>query len=1082
MIDQVPEQYSRGILAWFAQNRFAADMLMVMILVGGFVAARSLPETVFPDLDPRVINIVVPYPGSTPDEVEEGINRRIEEAITGIEGIERVRSVAREGSGSVTAELEDDANDRDVLDDIKSAVEQIQDFPPEDAENPRISDVTLISRVMSIALYGDVPERTLRELAFDTRDELTTLEEVSMASVSGVRAYEVGIEVSERSLREYGLTFEEVARAARSFSINLPGGTMRTESGDILLRADAQAYRRADFEEIALATAVDGTVITLGDVAEIVDGFESVDSLSLFDGKPAAFVNVSRIGDQRALEIEEAVQAYVSRMVLPAGVSASAFANEAKLVRDRTNMLVRNGLIGLTLVFGCLLLFLNMRLAFWTSMGIPISFMGGFIVMYALGGSSINMVSLFAFILVLGVVVDDAIVVGENIYAKMEQGLKPQAAAIVGLRDILPPVVIGILTSVAAFTPMLFVSGMMGQMLSPISIVVISVLMFSLVEAMFILPSHLSRVDIAHSTGRIDRAQARLRGVLESFVRRVYQPLLRYTLRKPVVIVASGAALLLFALGIVLGGHMKFIFVEHTEGELFIIDLKMPVGTPYEETYGNMRALTEAIRSAGLKFDEERGFADEGESVIESISTFIGTSPFSADIMAVGNSAIQSHLGQIIVELMPAELRNIKITEIERRVIEELGELPAAEITYSYDQFSVGADIAVELSHSDPEALLDAVERTQEEVARYPGVMELKDSFDLGKRELNLELTDEGLASGLTLGSLARQVRQAYYGEEVQRIQRGRDEVKVLVRYTDSERRDVSSIYDMRVRLNDGTEVPFRSVARVSEGRGYSTIDRSDRKRVVSVTAKVDDALANATEINAALRTQVLPAIADEIRGLVYSFEGEDKERREGLESLAQGMAFSVLVIFAILSVQLKSYTQPLIIMSVIPFGFVGAILGHMALGYMLSMISLMGLIALSGVVVNDSLILMDKINKTRDKHVGVDEAIISAASARFRPIFFTTLTTFVGLAPMMFEQSTNARFMIPMAISLAFGIVFATTITLLLVPALYKIRYNFMEWMRRRQGDRMHLIRTREELLDGWGDEWEADGSPGKQ
>ena len=968
----------------------------------------------------------------------------------------------------------------EVLDDIKSAVEQIQEFPPEDAENPRISDVTPVSRVISIAIYGEVPERTLRELAYDTRDELTSLDKVSMASVSGVRAYEIGIEISERSLRKYGLTFEEVARAVSGFSINLPGGTMRTESGEILLRVDAQAYRKGDFEEIALTTAVDGSVVTLGDVAEIQDGFEAVDSLSLFDGVPAAFVNVSRIGNQRALEIEEATQEYVNRMVLPAGVSVSTWANEASLIRDRTNMLVRNGLIGLTLVFGCLLLFLNLRLAFWTSMGIPISFMGGFIIAYTIG-LSINMISLFAFIVVLGVVVDDAIVVGENIYAKIEEGMTPQMAAIVGLRDILPPVVIGILTTMAAFAPLLLVTGIMGQMMYSIPVVVISVLLFSLVEAMLILPSHLSRLNMSTKESRLERTQARFRSGLDSFIKRVYQPMLRYALKKPFVIVASGAALLLLTLGIVVGGHMKFVFTEGSEGELFIIELKMPVGTPFDETEENIRALNTAIENMANSIDAEMAYADGG-SVIESVSAFVGTTPFSADISGGGNSAVRSHVGQIIVELRPTEQRDVELPEIERRVRERLGELPGAEITYTYDQFSPGEDIAVELSHPNTEILIEAVARTGAEIARFPGTLEIKDSFDLGKRELNLELTAAGIASGLTLSSLARQVRQAYYGEEVQRIQRGRDELKVLVRYSEAERRDISSIYDMRVRLNSGVEVPFRSVARVSEGRGYSTIERADRKRVITVSAKVDDAVANSSEINDALRNDVMPALAAEYPELDYNFEGADAELRKSFASLSQGMAFAILVIFSILSVQLKSYTQPLIIMSVIPFGFVGAILGHLALGYLLSMVSLMGLIALSGVVVNDSLILMDKINRTRDMKLEVDEAVIVAASARFRPIFFTTLTTFVGLAPMIFETSTNARFMIPMAISLAFGIVFATSITLLLVPALYKIRYNFMEFARRRQGDQLHLIRTREKLAEGWGDGWDVDTSPGKR
>jgi multidrug efflux pump subunit AcrB len=681
------------------------------------------------------------------------------------------------------------------------------------------------------------------------------------------------------------------------------------------------------------------------------------------------------------------------------------------------------------------------------------------------------MVSLFAFILVLGVVVDDAIVVGENIYTRMEEGMAPLQAAIVGLRDILPPVIIGIVTTMMAFAPLLLVTGIMGQMLYAIPVVVISVLLFSLVEAMLILPSHLSRIKPSVEEGPLERIQAKLRGRLEVFIRNVYRPMLRYTLNKPFVIVASGIALLMLTMGILAGGHLKFVFIEGSEGEIMVVNLKMPVGTPFDETKKNMYRILDAFEQTRIEVDDKKDYPD-GVSVFENIATFVGTTPFAANIAAASDSTVQSHVGQINVQLLPAERRDVEVLEIERSVRGYLGELPGAELVYTYDQFNVGSDIAVEVSLDDPELLLEVVERLKIEISKFPGTLEIADSFDIGKRELNLELTDAGLASGLTLGNLARQVRQAFYGEEVQRIQRGRDEVKVLVRYPDAERREISSIYDMRVRLDSGVEVPFRSVARVTEGRGYSTIERTDRRQVITVTAKVDNSSGNAVEINETLRDSVLPVLATEFQGLIYNMEGEEAERTESFSSMFQAMAFAILIIFSILSVQLRSYTQPLIIMSAIPFGFVGAIFGHLILGFNVSMVSTMGLIALTGVVINDSLILMDKINKTREYEPAVDEAIIYAASRRFRPILFTTLTTFVGLAPMIFETSTNARFMIPMAISLAFGIVFATTITLLLVPALYKIRYNFMQWARERRDRGLQMVSGK----DDWADEWDIE------
>lgn len=1050
---EIDQDNPRGLFAWFARNHVAANLLMMSLLVGGLVTALIMTVEIFPEIDPRVIVVSVPYPGSTPDEVEESINRRVEEAVTGIEGVKKVTSVAAEGAGTVTAELEDNVNDREVLDDIKSAVDKIQNFPPEDADEEEVIDASATQPVITIAIYGDTSERTLRELAFRMRDDLTALDGISIANVEGVRDYEIGVEVSETSLRKFNLTFREVAEAVRQFSINLPGGTIRSEAGEILLRTDHQAYDQNDFERIILRTNGDGTVLRLSDVATINDGFEAVDELSIFNGKPAAFVDVLQVGDQQVLDIEEKVKAYVRDLALPTGVQATTWANAADILRSRIDLLVRNGLMGLVLVFGVLVLFLNLKLAFWTTMGIPISFMGAFIFIAAAGGT-INMISLFAFIVVLGIVVDDAIIVGESIYTKREQGMAPMRAAVEGLQEVITPVTIGILTTVIAFIPMFFTSGFLGQVLGIIPLVVVSVLLMSLVEACFILPAHLSNVKANGMDGALPFVQSKLRNGLQRLIDNIYLPTLRRALKAPFVVVAIAVCIMTLTFGAMSGGHIKSIFFPSIDADDIAAKLRMPNGTPASETEQIVKHMMAMAEQTRTEFDEK--LAAELGSVFLNMSANVGSTPFSGRGGPGGaqESSSGSHFGEVKIELMAGEVRPFSAKEIESRWRELVGDIPGAQLTYFSNIFDAGEDINVELAHADFEQLLYATERLKDHLSEYAGVVEIRDSFELGKPELQLELTNEGLASGLTLNNLARQVRQAFYGEEAQRVQRGRDDIEVLVRYSEQERRNLASIYDMRVRLTNGEEVPFRTVAVAKEARGYSTINRSNRQRIVSVTAKVVADIANANEINAQLKNNVLPALTSELPGLSYNFEGAEKERKESFGSLLKALAVAMLGIFALLAVQLRSYTQPIIIMSVIPLGFVGAVLGHKLLGYPVSFFSFFGIVALSGVVINDSLILLDMINRLRLQGKELMDAVIAACKRRFRPIMFTTLTTCAGLAPIISEKSLQAQFLIPMAISLAAGVAFATMITLVLVPSLYVIRSRTGAWLRARYED----------------------------
>jgi multidrug efflux pump subunit AcrB len=1027
-----------GLVAWFAGNPVASNVLMVLLLVGGLATFLAMRVEVFPEVDPGQIRVSVPYPGASPEEVEQGISRRVEEAIAGIEGIERVRSTSSEGNGVIVAELTDQADDREVLDDVKAAVDQLQDFPPEDAEEPRIVDQDAIERVATIALSGKASERSLRELAHRVRDDLTALDSVTIAEVTGARAYEVAVEAREVDLRRHGLTFDELASAVRQFSLDLPGGTIRSTDGDLLLRTLGQAYRAEDFEAIVVRAESDGTILRLGDVATVIDGFEDTDQRSLFNGRPAVFVEVSRVGDQRVLEIERDVIDYLESATWPVGVTATLAENRAEVLRSRMNLLLRNGVMGLVLVFGCLVLFLDLKLAFWTTAGIPISFLGSFAFIAVMNGS-VNMISLFAFIIVLGLVVDDAIVVGESIFSKLEEGLPPLQAVIAGARAVIAPVTVAVLTTMIAFLPLYFTPGFFGDILWVVPVVVIGVLAVSLIEALLILPAHLAGRR-RERTGLLPSLQRALRRRLASFIEGAYTPFLKLAIRNRYLTVAIATAVLFSSVGLVHGGFVRVLLFPPIEADQVKVTLEMARGAALSETERGLRQLLDAADALRAEVDEEHGTQDD--SLFKYVSASLGDTSQNAG-GGPHSQAVQtaSHVSSVSIALTQAEDRPISATDLEQRWRELAGEIPGAvSVSFSSALMSAGDDIAIELAHAEFETLLLAVERLKGELLRYEGVVDVQDSFEAGKRELRFGLTDAGLAAGLTLHDLGRQLRQGFQGDEAQRVQRGRDDVKVLVRYAEEERTRPGAIANRRIRLPDGTEVPLLTVATVEERRGYASIERTDRRRTVTVSAKVIDAVADPAKINATLGDEVLPVLALDYPGLAHTFEGAQRERMESLAGLVKLLAVALIAMYGLLATQLKSYGQPLLIMSVIPMGAVGALIGHVLLGFPISFLSSFGLVALAGVVVNDSLVLMDFANKRRALGDCAQEAVFAAGPARFRPILFTTLTTCLGLAPMISETSVQAQFLIPVAISLAGGVAFATVITLIVLPSLYCI------------------------------------------
>ncbi len=1040
-------------VAWFAENSVAANLLMVIILVAGIITISNVKKEIFPEMSLDMISIRVPYLGAAPEEVEEGVCVRIEEAIQGLEGIKKITSTASEGMGSVMVEVLPSHDTRELLDDVKSRVDAIETFPDE-TEKPVIREMIVRNQVINVAISGEADEVTLKRLGEQVRDEITALPGITNVDLATARPYEISIEVSEEALRRHRLTFDDVARAVRNTSLDLPGGSVKTASGEILLRTKGQAYIGEEFARIVLLSRPDGTRLTVGDVATVVDGFAETDQRARFNGQPAVLVQVFRVGDQNAIEVADAVKQYVSQAQarMPQGISLTVWLDYSDFLRSRTELLVRNGYTGLLLLFTVLALFLKLRLAIWVSVGIPVSFLGAMALMPSLD-LSVNMLSLFAFILVLGIVVDDAIVVGESIHTRHQAGESGLTGSIRGTYQVMVPVVFAVLTTLVAFSPLLFMPGFMGKFFRVIPLIVMPVLLFSLLESLFILPAHLSHLrspGTARKPWAVSRGWDRFQGIfargLETFARKFYRRGLEVSLRWRYLTVAVGVTILTISLGTVGAGWLKLVFFPNVESDYVIADLTMPLGVPAEETERAARR----IERAALQLKEQIDAESDGTlgSVFRQIFTSIGEQPMLAQQQRFeGNAAAasESHLAEVNIELAPSEQRTLSSEEIARRWRELTGPIPdAVDLTFNASIFSAGEAINIQFAGPRIEELQQVTEELKARLADYPGVYNISDSFREGKEEIRLSIKPVAEQLGLTLSDLARQVRQGFYGEEAQRIQRGRDDVRIMVRYPATERRSLGDLESMRIRTPEGTEVPFSTVAVADYGRGYASINRVDRRRTINITADVDSSQANENEIMAEVTASVLPSILFHHPQITYSLEGTQNEQRESFQGLGKAFAFAVLAIYALLAIPFKSYVQPFIVLSAVPFGLVGAIWGHLIMGMDLSVLSLCGMVALTGVVVNDSLILVDYVNRNVRTGIPLLEAVRTAGVARFRPIILTSLTTFAGLTPLLLETSVQAQVLIPMAVSLGFGVLFATVITLLIVPCSYTILEDF--------------------------------------
>ncbi len=1036
-----------GLIRWFANNHVAANLLMVVIIIAGLVSALNIKQEVFPEVEMDMITVQVPYLGATPSEVEEAVCVRVEEQVQGVDGIKKITSKAVEGVGTITIELLRGVDKRQALDEIKSEIDRIITFPAE-TEKPIVTLVETRNQVLDVVIFGDASERTLKVIAEKVRDDLLALKEITYVVIGGTRPYEISIEVSERDLRAYGLSLAQVAAAVRANSLDLPGGSVKTDAGEILVRTKGQRYTGKEFGQIVVITAADGTEVSLDRVATINDGFEDVDVGFKMDGKPAAAVKVYRTGDQGVLTVTGAVKEYVeaTKDQLPPGIELSYYGDRSTIYKGRMNLLLKNGMMGLVLVFLVLALTLQFRLALWVSLGIAISFFGAFWAI-PLFGVSLNMISMFAFIVSLGIVVDDAIVVGENIFALRERRRKPHDAAVYGTLEVGNPVSLAVLTTVVAFLPLAFVEGAMGKFMYNIPVVVISILLFSLVESLLILPSHLSTIkelpddedDVRK--GVYGRFKKGIEDGLHNFVNGPYRRTLNTALAHRPIVLAIATVTLLVTVGYFAGGHIKFTFMPKVDADNLVAALTLPQGTTVEDAEKAVRQLEDSLAQVAREF--ETGRPADADPVIRHVATSIGSMPFTARGVgrASGGGASGAHLVEVNAELLKAEYRDIPSPEMAVRWRELCGPITGAvSLTFTADLFRGGKPVYVQLSSPQTEDLLAAAKSLKDQLSSFNGVIDIADSFREGKVEMKLKLKPEARTLGLTLSDLARQVRAGFYGAEVMRIQRGRDEVKVMVRYPADERRSLGDIESMRIRTAAGDEVPFGRVAEMEIGRGFASIERTDRTRIVSVTADIDQGVTNAEEINQVLREEILPGILATYPGLRYTMEGEQADQAESMGSLKRGFMLAVLLIYVLLAVLFKSYSQPVVVMSAIPFGLVGAIWGHILMGIDLTLISMFGVVALTGVVVNDSLIMIDFINRARRAGLPLYEAVIGAGTRRFRPIILTSVTTFAGLLPLLLEKSLQAKFLVPMATSLGFGVIFATTITLVIVPVLYSL------------------------------------------
>lgn len=1032
---------SKGLISWFARNPVAANLVMVLVFFAGTLSLLSMSKEIFPRTETRVISIGAPYPGAAPVEVEKGVILPMESALEGLQGIKKITSVADRDYARIYLEIEASEDINEVMSQVENRIDSITNLP-DDLEKPTVKRVERNLWGMGVAVYGDMTQLEKKIVGDEIYDELLALPEVKEIRLWGAGTYEISIEVRESRLRELNLTLAEVASAVRSSSLDLPAGIIRTEAGNVLVRTEGKAYVGTDFENIVLRSQMDGTQLLLSDVAEVRDGFTDSIYKNRFDRQSAISLSIYSLEGQNLLDISAAVHAYAEKkqQSMPSGLSISVFNDEAYTLNGRLTMMSKNLVMGGLLVAIVLGIFLNLKVAFWVILGIPISFAGAFWLM-PFGSVTVNIMSLFAFIMVLGIVVDDAIVIGESVFSeakddyqnKLAQGNIPDSGystpaevVVRGAKRVATPSTIGVLTTMAAFLPLIFLDGSFAGIQQAIGIVVILCLVFSLIESKLILPAHLVGLKFGQkSSGKlsvVNRFQSKVAKGLDYFIEEIYEPTLRKALHNRYTTLAGFLAILIIIVGSVNSGIARFEFFPNVPGDDVQAQIIMQDGASSESLAETIDQIETAIYAVDKKYRDEN---PDTKGLVEHVAFFV-----SSDVEATFR-----------VVLTKAEFRSVSATEIERLWRSEVGLLPnVRKQRYYSSEGPSGAAISLSLSGTNPDELTMASVELQQYLAQFNGVYDIYNSQGSGSKEVLINLKPFASQVGVRLSDVAGQVRQAFYGEEAQRIQRDSDTVKVMVRYPIEERRDISTLENMHIRTSSGEAISIGEVADITLGLGLTAIERLDRKRTVTVTAEVESEKIQSDDVVGDVRKNLVPQLLEKYPSIEFRLSGGTQEQSEYYGKLAVGFLASLFMIYGLLAVPLRSYIQPIVIMSVIPFGFIGAVIGHVIFDMAVNILSLFGIIALAGVVVNDSLILVEFANRGKAENLSAEEAILSAGKKRFRAILLTTLTTFVGLFPLLFETSVQAQFVIPMALSLSFGILFASTITLVLIPCLYLV------------------------------------------
>lgn len=1030
---------SGSAVRWAIRNAPAMNMMVVAVLVVGTISAFLLRREVFPQFELEIILVSVPYPGASPDEVESGICQKVEEAVRSVDGIRKVTSVAAEGAANVVIEVRSDVPSvQKVLNEVKSQIDRIPSFP-DLAEEPEVQQITFRNKAITVGVVQGPSvaadaELQLREIAEQVRDDLLGIAEISQAEITGERKFQIDVEVPERTLREYGLTLGDVARRIRARNLELPGGTIRDQGETYLLRGKDKRVLGKEIAEIPLVTRPDGVVLRVSDLGQVRDEFVDTTSISRINGQPGLAIDVTAASREDLLAMSDAVKRYVREKQLPAGYSFTVWGDTSVEVRDRLDLLIRNGLQGLILVFVILSLFLDLKLAFWVALGIPISLLGACAVLLQFD-QTLNMLSLFSFLIALGIVVDDAIVIGENVYTHRAMGKSPLQAAIDGTIEVVPSVFSSVATTVFAFVPMFFVTGVMGKFFAVMPLAVIAILTISLLEACFALPCHLG-----HGNGRPSPLTGWLNAgttwVLETFLRVVYAPVIRFCATFPAITVSGAVAFLLLTASLVTSGAVPSIFFPKLDAPEVIAKVIFPDGTPARITDAATLRVEQAIQQINQRHSVP------GRPLVKVTHRMVGLVRDNAP--GGGQTTEGSHAGSVYAELVDSGQRELTSEQVVQAWRDAVGSIPGAEtLTFgSQSRGPGGKPIEFKLlaATENMQQLEQAVEETKQRLAGFRGIYDVSDDSTPGKWELQLREKPGAVALGVPLDSIARTVRASYYGEEVMRLQRGRHEVKLMVRYPESDRQTLARFDDIRVDAGDGIQRPITELADVNVTRGYSEINRIDQKRSITISADINEKLGNAKEIVASMRSEFMPQLLQKYPGLRVRWEGQQEQDEESVQSLGIGLFVALLAMYVLLTMEFTSYGQPLVVMAVIPFGIVGAVLGHWVMGLPLTLFSTLGLVALTGIVVNDSIVLVDFINGAVRSGVPLEQAVLQAGSRRFRPVLLTSLTTIAGLAPILTETSFQAQLVIPMAASLCFGLATSTILVLVLVPVFYLI------------------------------------------